>query len=63
MKEKLKFILGLTLLTLLGFLAYCVVTGFGVIIAFIFVLFPVWQILLGTILGSVGVFLYLIKEQ
>lgn len=63
MKEKLKYVGGLIILILLGFLAYCTVTGFGVIISFIFVIFPVWQIVLGTILGSVGVFLYLIKEQ
>lgn len=63
MKEKLKFVGGLIILIFLGFLAYCAVTGFGVMIGFIFVIFPVWQIVLGTILGSVGVFLYLLEKS
>lgn len=63
MKEKLKFTLGLIILILLGFLAYCAVTGFAVMIGLIFVIFPVWQIVLGTILGSVGVLLYLMGKK
>ncbi len=63
MKEKLKYAGGLIILILLGFLAYCAVTGFGVMIGFIFVIFPMWQIVLGTILGSVGVFLYLMEKK
>lgn len=62
-KEKLKVIGGLIILILLGFLAYCAVTGFGVMIGFIFVILPVWKIVLGTILGSVGVFLYLMEKK
>jgi hypothetical protein len=63
MKEKLKFTLGLLILILLGFLAFCLVSGVGVLIGFTIILFPVWQILLGTILGSVGVFLYLMEKK
>lgn len=63
MKEKLKYFGGLIILILLGFLVYCVVTGVGVMIGFIFVIFPVWQIVLGTILGSVAVLLYLMEKK
>lgn len=63
MKEKIKFIIGLIILTLLGFLAYCAVTGFSALIGFIFVILPVWQIVLGTALGSVGVLLYLMEKK
>lgn len=63
MKEKLKYAGGLIILVLLGFLAYCAVTGFGFIIGLIFVIFPIWQIVLGTILGSVGVFLYFMEKK
>lgn len=63
MKEKFKYFGGLVILILIGFLAYCAVTGFGVMIGLIFVIFPVWQIVLGTILGSVGVLLYLMEKK
>lgn len=63
MKEKLKFVLGLIILILLGFLAFSACVGFGALIGFIFVTFPVWQIVLGTILGSVGVLLYFMEKK
>lgn len=63
MKEKLKFVGGLIILILLGFLSYCAVTGSIIMIGLIFTIFPMWQIVLGTILGSVGVFLYLIERN
>ena len=63
MKEKLKYFAGLIILVLLGFLAFVTCAGFGALIGFIFVIFPVWQIVLGTILGSVGVFLYLMEKK
>mgnify|MGYP007127615894 CR=1 FL=1 len=62
-KEKLKFVLGLIILILLGFLAFCLLSGVGVLIGFTIIIFPVWQIVLGTILGSVGVFLYLMEKS
>lgn len=63
MKEKLKFVCGLIILILLGFLAFTTCAGFGALIGFIFVIFPVWQIVLGTIIGSVGVLLYLLEKK
>lgn len=63
MKEKLKTLLGLIILILLGFLAFAACAGFGAMIGFIFMNFPVWQIVLGTILGSVGVLLYLMEKK
>lgn len=63
MKEKLKYLGGLIILILLGFLAFAACTAFGVMIGLTFVIFPVWQIVLGTILGSVGVFLYWMDKR
>ncbi len=63
MKEKLKFVLGVIILILLGFLAFAGCSGFGALIGFIFTIFPMWQIVLGTILGSVGVLLYLVGKK
>ncbi len=63
MKEKLKFTLGLLILILLGFLSFCLISGIGVLIGFTIIIFPVWQIVLGTILGSVGVLLYLTEKK
>lgn len=63
MKDILKRAAGIVIIILLGFLAYCSVTGFGFMIGFIFAVFPVWQIALGTILGSVGVLLYLMEKK
>lgn len=50
-------------LLILGFVAFAACAGFGALIGFIFVIFPVWQIVLGTILGSVGVLLYLMEKK
>lgn len=61
--KQLKTLLGIACLLAMGFTAYCVATGFVIIIALILIIFPTWQIVLGTLLGSVGVFLYLIGKK
>jgi len=63
LKVKLKFVLGVIILILLAFLAFRAVSGVGVLIGFTVIIFPVWQIVLGTILGSVGVLLYLMEKK
>lgn len=61
--NKLKAIGGIIELLVLGFLAFAACTGFGILIGFIFTIFPLWGIVLGTLTGSLGVFLYLIGEK
>lgn len=61
--NKLKAIGGIIALLVLGFLAFAACTGFGILIGFIFTIFPLWGIVLGTLTGSLGVFLYLIGEK
>lgn len=61
-KDSLKRILGIALLLLLGFLSFAICTGVGVLVAFVCIIFPLWQIVLGTVLGSIGVFLYLMEK-
>ena len=61
--KHLKTILGIAYLLVMGFIAYCIVTGFGIIVAQILFIFPTWQIVLGTLIGSIGVFLYLIGKK
>lgn len=61
--KQLKTLLGIAYLLIMGFIAYCVATGFGIIVALILVIFPTWQIVLGTLIGSIGVFLYLIGKK
>lgn len=61
--KQLKTLLGIACLLAMGFTAYCAVTGFGIIIALVLIIFPTWQIVLGTLLGSVGVFLCLFGRK
>lgn len=58
-----KRVCGIVCILVMGFLAYCAVTGFGVLIGIILVIFPTWQIVLGTGLGSVCVFIYLVSKE
>lgn len=59
--NKLKALAGIVALLVLGFFAFAACTGFGVLIGFIIIIFPWWGIVLGTLVGSLGVFLYLIE--
>jgi hypothetical protein len=59
----LKRLIGVVCLLVMGFIACCAVTGFGVLVAIILIVFPTWQIVLGTLLGSVAVFLYLVGKK
>lgn len=58
-----KRLLGIVCILVMGFLAYCAVTGFGVLIGLILVIFPTWQIVLGTVLGTVCVSIYLLSKK
>ena len=58
-----KTVVGIIALLVLGFFAFAACTGFGVLIGFIIIIFPWWGIILGTLVGSLGVFLYLIEEN
>lgn len=59
--NKLKVLAGIVALLVLGFFAFAACAGFGVLIGFIIIIFPWWGIVLGTLVGSLGVFLYLIE--
>lgn len=59
----LKRLIDIVCLLVMGFIAYCAVTGFGILIAMVLVIFPAWQVVLGTLLGSLGVFLHLIRKK
>lgn len=61
--KHLKALLGIASLMIMGFIAYCVATGFVIIVALILIILPTWQVVLGTFLGSVSVFLYLIRNK
>lgn len=61
--KHIKTLVGIICLLILGFISFTLISGFGVLIGFVVVIFPTWQIVLGTLLGSVGVFLYLIGEK
>lgn len=58
-----KTLLGILVLLVLGFFAFAACAGFGILIGFIFTIFPLWGIVVGTLAGSLGVFLYLIGEK
>lgn len=58
-----KTILGFLVILVLGFFAFAACTGFGILIGFIFTIFPLWGIITGTLFGALGVFLYLIGEK
>jgi hypothetical protein len=46
----------------MGFIACVLCAGLGMLIAFTFIVFPVWQIIIGTVLGSIAVYLHLIGK-
>jgi len=58
----LKTLIGLLCLLVMGFIGCVLCAGLGMLIAFTFVVFPIWQIAIGTILGSIGVYLHLIGK-
>lgn len=58
-----KRLLGIVCLLVMGFIAYILTTGFGILVALTLIIFPTWQIVLGTLLGSVWVFLYLTGKK
>jgi hypothetical protein len=57
--SKLKVAVGFITLIVMGFLVYALCTGLGALVALIFMIVPVWQIIIGTLVGSVGVLIYL----
>jgi hypothetical protein len=60
--KKFKFAVGVVCLLIMGFIAYTLVTGFGILVALIFIVFPLWQIILGTVVGAVCILLHLWKK-
>lgn len=58
-----KRLFGVVCLLFMGFIAYCAITGFGILIAMVLIIFPTWHIVLGTLLGAVGVFLHLMGKK
>lgn len=60
--KHVKTLVGILSLIVMGFIAYVLCSGLGVLIAFTFVVFPIWQIAIGTVLGSIGVYLHLIGK-
>lgn len=61
--KHIKTIVGIICLLIMGFISFTLISGFGVLIGFVVIIFPTWQIVLGTLAGSVGVFLYMIGEK
>jgi hypothetical protein len=59
----IKILASVICLLVMGFFAFTLFTGFGVLIGFIVSIFPTWQIVIGTLVASVGVFLHLIGEK
>lgn len=58
-----KTLAGIICLLIMGFISFTLISGFGVLIGFVVVIFPTWQIVVGTLFGSLGVFLYLIRDK
>lgn len=58
-----KTVVGIIALLVLGFFTFAACTGFGMLIGVVFLIFPWWGIVLGTLLGSVGVVLYLLEKK
>jgi uncharacterized membrane protein len=61
--EKYKFWIGIVVLLVLGFFAFVACAGFGMLIGFVFLVFPLWQIIAGTLVGSVGALLYILGDK
>lgn len=58
--KNIDFWLGLLILTVLGFLAFVLVTGLGALIGYVFAAHSWWYIIFGTLLGMAAVFLQLL---
>lgn len=56
-------IVGIILLIFLGFLFFVLLTGLGFLIGFMFHVLSLWQIVVGTLLGSIAVFVYLMGNS
>lgn len=58
--KNIDFWLGLLILTVLGFLAFVLLSGLGYLMALVFILHSWCYIIFGTLLGMVAVFLQLL---
>ena len=61
--NSLKAILGVVVLLLFGFAAFVLCSGFGMLIGVVYLMFPWCGIIAGTLLGSVGVLLFLSEKK
>ena len=59
----IKRTIGIVLLIFLGFLSFVLLTGLGFLIGFMFHVLPLWQIVVGTLLGSIAVLMYLMGNS
>lgn len=58
----IKRLIGIAVLLLLGFLLFMCLSGLGYALAITLMIMSWWQIVAGTILGSVLVVLYLLSD-
>ena len=58
----MKTFVGLLVLIVLGFIAFIILSGIGLMMALILSVYPWWKILLGTLFGTAIVFVWLIEK-
>ena len=59
----MKTLLGLVLLVVLGFIVFVTLSALGLMIALIGATYAWWQIILGTILGTIIVFAHMLDME
>ena len=58
----MKALFGMSILVVLGFIVFVTISGFGYALAITLMILPWWQIVAGTVVGSVMVVIYLLSE-
>lgn len=59
----LKQILGILILLGLGFLAHCLFVGLSVEIYLVFKALSAWQLMIGSVLWSILIFIWCLKKE
>ena len=63
MMKAFKVALGTLVILVLGFITFLVFTGIGVVFVLVVNIMPVWQIVVGTLIGSVAVIAHILGEE
>ena len=59
----MKQLLGIIITLVIGFCIFCLLTGFGALVAYTLSTFPAWKVTLGSVICAFGYLLYLLTKE